>query len=70
MLPLCVCNPLAVLEGSERLHPLQARPAMEACGFDVFAIAEKVGWSVVPIGHTSRVEDIPCASMIGLVLAI
>jgi len=58
----------AVLEGDECRHPLQARPAMEACGFDVFSIAEKVGWNLVPIGHTSCAQDIPCASLIGLVL--
>ena len=58
----------AVLEGDECRHPLQARPAMEACGFDVFAIAKKVGWTLVPIGHASCAGDIPCASLIGLVL--
>jgi predicted metal-binding protein len=37
---LCVpARPCAVLEGKECVHPLQARPAMEACGFDVFSIA-------------------------------
>lgn len=60
----------AVLEGNECVHPLQARPAMEACGFDVFTIAKKVGWELVPIGHTSQAKDIPCASLIGLVLVI
>jgi predicted metal-binding protein len=68
---LCVpANRCAVLEGNECRHPLRARPAMEACGFDVFAIAEKVGWDIVPIGHMSRVQDIHCASLIGLVLVI
>jgi len=60
----------AVLQGEECLHPLQARPAMEACGFDVFAIAGRVGWELVPIGHESRPERIPCASLIGLVLVV
>ncbi len=58
----------AVLEGGECRHPLQARPAMEACGFDVFSIAARVGWEMVPIGHESRAEAVPCASLIGLVL--
>ncbi len=63
-------KPCAVLEGKACLHPLQARPAMEACGFDVFAIAERVGWKLVPIGHESQVKAIPCASLIGLVLVV
>lgn len=58
----------AVLRGSPCVHPLRARPAMEACGFDVFAIAEKVGWQLVPIGDASTPESVSCASLIGLVL--
>lgn len=59
-----------VLTGGSCIHPLQARPAMEACGFDVFEIAETVGWKLVPIGHESKVKAIPCASLIGLVLVV
>ncbi len=58
----------SVLSGEPCVHPLKARPAMEACGFDVFSIARKVGWVLVPIGHLSRIEEVPCASLIGLVL--
>jgi predicted metal-binding protein len=58
----------AVLKGKSCVHPLRARPAMEACGFDVFAIAQKVGWMLVPIGHASDPKKIPCASLIGLIL--
>lgn len=58
----------AVIKGGACVHPLQARPAMEACGFDVFEIAKRVGWKLVPIGHESQVKAIPCASLIGLVL--
>ena len=58
----------SVLAGGECRHPLKARPAMEACGFDVFAIARKVGWEMVPIGHESKPHEIPCASLVGLVL--
>ncbi len=60
----------AVLRGEDCVHPLQARPAMEACGFDVFTIARKVEWKLVPVGHSSRREDVPCASLIGLVLVV
>ena len=58
----------SVLAGEDCVHPLQARPAMEACGFDVFTIAARVGWKVVPIGHESTRETVACASLIGLVL--
>ena len=63
-------KPCAVLKGEDCIHPLQARPAMEACGFDVFAIAGRVGWKIVPIGHESKKENIPCAGLIGLVLVV
>jgi hypothetical protein len=43
---------------------------MEACGFDVFAIARRVGWKIVPIGHESDQEAFLCASLIGLVLVV
>jgi predicted metal-binding protein len=58
----------AVLEGAACAHPLRARPAMEACGFDVFAIAKKAGWNLVPVGHSSTPQQVSCASLIGLVL--
>lgn len=58
----------SVLEGDRCRHPLRARPSMEACGFDVFAIAHRLGWPLVPIGASSRPEELPCASLIGLVL--
>ncbi len=64
-LPQKPCN---ALKGGECVHPLKARPAMEACGFDVFAIARKVGWPLVPIGDASSVSGVGCASLIGLVL--
>ena len=60
----------SVLDGGECRHPLQARPAMEACGFDVFAIADKMGWPMAPIGHRSTAEKIPCASLVGLILVV
>lgn len=68
---LCLPHtPCSVLEGKDCTHPLQARPAMEACGFDVFSIASRVGWEVVPIGHESTQETVACASLIGLVLVV
>jgi predicted metal-binding protein len=60
----------AVLSGRDCIHPLRARPAMESCGFDVFSIAKKVGWRLVPVGHSSRTEDVSCASLVGLILVV
>lgn len=66
---LCLpATPCAVLRGESCAHPLRARPAMEACGFDVFAIAGKAGWKLVPVGHSSIPSEVSCASLIGLVL--
>ncbi|MBU1275544.1 MAG: DUF2284 domain-containing protein [Proteobacteria bacterium] len=59
-----------VLAGDECRHPLRARPAMEACGFDVFTIMKTMGWPMAPIGHRCRAEQVPCASLVGLVLVV
>jgi predicted metal-binding protein len=68
---LCVPRkPCAVLKGKECVHPLRARPAMEACGFDVFTIAREAGWKLVPVGHSSTPQNTSCASLIGLVLVV
>lgn len=68
---LCLpSRPCSALQGEPCAHFLRARPAMEACGFDVFAIVEKLGWPMVPIGPRSRREDVPCASLVGLVLIV
>lgn len=58
----------AVLEGEQCRHALKARPSMEACGFDVFSIAHKVGWDLTPIGADTDPNTIPCAALIGLIL--
>jgi len=60
----------AVLKGGECVHPLKARPAMEACGFDVFTIARRVGWNLTPIGDSTPRAQVNCASLIGLVLVV
>lgn len=63
-------NPCRALQGEECLQPLKARPAMEACGFDVFALAKNLNWPIVPIGHRSRPDQVPCASLMGLILVV
>ncbi len=29
---------------------------------------DKLGWELVPIGHSSLKEQVPCASLMGMVL--
>ncbi|MCS7097509.1 MAG: DUF2284 domain-containing protein [Candidatus Methanomethyliaceae archaeon] len=57
-----------VLEGNPCRYPLQARPAMEAVGIDVFLTARNVGWDLYTIGSSSDPKFIPRASLIGLIL--
>jgi predicted metal-binding protein len=63
-------KPCSVLSGDPCRHPLRARPAMEACGFDVFAIAKRIGWNLEPIGDSSTRKGVQCASLIGLILVV
>jgi len=49
-------------------NPLRARPSMEAVGFDVFGLAAALGWEMYPIGGKSEPENVPRASLVGLVL--
>lgn len=49
-------------------HPDLARPSMEACGMDVYAMGAAVGWDIYPIGGTCRPDDVPRGSLMGLVL--
>lgn len=42
--PCLLCATCALADGCR--HPKQARPAMEACGIDVFATVRKQGWTI------------------------
>ncbi len=45
--PCMLCDECAFDEGCR--HPEQARPAMEACGIDVFATARRHGFTIVVV---------------------
>ncbi|MFX1537368.1 MAG: DUF2284 domain-containing protein [Promethearchaeota archaeon] len=63
--------PCPVLDGKTCNCYLQARPALEACGVDVFATARNAGWEVPYIilpEHPKK--SVPCVSWHGLVLVI
>jgi len=58
----------AIKDRSKCRHPDLSRPAMEAAGMDVLAMAANAGWEVYPLGSSSRPGDAPRASLFGLVL--
>jgi predicted metal-binding protein len=39
------------------IHPLQARPAMEACGIDVYATARAAGYPIQVVRDRSEVPN-------------
>lgn len=49
-------------------NPFKAIPAMEAAGIDVYTTVRNVGWEIYPIGATTKLTDVPCAALYGLVL--
>lgn len=49
-------------------NPLRSRPSMEAVGFDVFGMANNLGWTMYPIGGKTEPRDVPQASLVGLLL--
>ncbi len=59
----------AVLQGKSCRNFLKVRPAMEAMAIDVVGTIQPLGWDVVYIGgSTNKPSDIPCASLVGLLL--
>ncbi len=59
-----------VLEGNLCHYYLKARPALEACGVDVFATGKKVGWTTYLVLPEYPEQSVPCVSWYGLVLVI
>jgi predicted metal-binding protein len=64
------CNYMecAVIKGEPCRFPLRARPSMEGSGMDVFRTAAEAGWEIYPVGKDCHSDDIPKASLMGLVL--
>ncbi|MCL0080292.1 DUF2284 domain-containing protein [Dehalococcoidia bacterium] len=57
-----------VLEGKLCYQYLRPRPALEACGVDIFATARSVGWKTYLILPEHPEHSVPCVSWYGLVL--
>jgi predicted metal-binding protein len=65
------CGPdktCSLLEGEVCRFPYEARPSMEAVGINVFKMVDAAGWEIYPIGHSTRAEDIPRATLAGIVI--
>ena len=56
------------MEGKKCRFSLVSRPSMEAVGMDVFKMAMAQGWDIFPIGSDAKAEDVPCASLAGIVV--
>lgn len=65
---LCGKQDCAVLKQEECRQPLKARPSMEAASLDAFALAEKLGWDMYPIGRSLDPGLAASAAVMGLVL--
>ena len=65
------CGPdksCTVLEEEVCRFPFVARPSMEAVGINVYKMVAAAGWEIYPIGHSTRAEDIPRATLAGIVI--
>lgn len=58
----------AALKGEKCRLTLRSRPSMEAVGIDCYRLATGLGWDIYPIGSDSRPEQVPCGTLMGLVL--
>jgi predicted metal-binding protein len=50
--------------------PFMAIPAMEAAGIDAYTTVRNAGWEIYPIGATTKLSNVPCAGLYGLVLVV
>lgn len=65
---LCQAQVCQFLDSGRCRFPLKARPSMEALGIDVFALINRVGWSIYPVASQEPEPDaIPCGTSVGLV---
>ena len=60
------CSALTPAQGCR--YPFRARPGMHAVGMDAYRMAVRQGWDMYPVGQSSKLEDIPWVSTMGLVL--
>lgn len=66
-----LCDPKVgceVLKGGRCRFPLKVRPSVEAVGLDVYRMVASSGWEIYPFDSQATPEEIPFASLAGLVL--
>jgi predicted metal-binding protein len=57
----------ALLPGQECRNPTKSRPNMHAMGMDVYRMATRQGWDMFPVGESTRPEDVPGLTSLGIV---
>ena len=58
----------AALEGEVCRFYMMARPSMEAVGINVYKMVADAGWSIYPVGRSTSPEDVPQATLAGIVI--
>ena len=58
----------AIEPGGVCRFPLKSRSSMEGAGMNAYKMAENAGWNVIPAGHSSKPEEVPYLTSLGLVL--
>ena len=56
------------LEGESCQFSLMARPSMEAVGINVYRMIASAGWDIYPIGSSTAPDDVPKATLAGIII--
>lgn len=59
---------LALKPGETCRFSFKARPTMHGVGMDVFKMAAEAGWDIYPVGMSTKPDDVPSVSNLGLIL--
>jgi predicted metal-binding protein len=63
---LCSSLACAALDSGRCAHLLRARPSIEAMGVELTGLLERLGWKIYPIYRSSKPEQVPCGTTVGL----
>jgi predicted metal-binding protein len=64
----CNFQDCLLLQGKECRFPLRSRPSMEGSSIDVYRTVTEAGWDIYPIGVDCDPANVPCGSLVGIVL--
>jgi predicted metal-binding protein len=64
----CYDSECLALKGEKCRLTLRSRPSMEAVGIDCYRLATSIGWTIYPIGSDATADQVPCGTLMGLVL--